>query len=370
MNLKTLRIQNFRTYDSLELEFNTRLSFITGENAVGKTNILEAIGILSVGKSFRGAADGDMVRQGTSAYYVAGSFQRAGLSSDVEVACELSNSHTKRRIKVNSKVAANRSALLGNLVTVVFSPLDIMIVEGGPAPRRRFLDLVLSSHDGDYLQNLLAYNRALRQRNTLLKQVRERKIRLDDVESWDAAITPYAVRIIETRLNFMREFTPILDASIERISNSKDRLEARLLLSVPEELDFRQALRKRLVRDAATTHTSVGPHRHLLEFTTHGRDILNYGSQGQKRSLVLALRIAQFEYLKRRLGFAPVLLIDDVLRELDTHRSASFIKLLHECGQALFTTPDPAGIAAMTPSLQSEISVYKVTEPGVVLREQ
>lgn len=368
MNLERLQLQNFRTYESLDISFERRLTFITGPNAFGKTNILEAISLLSVGKSFRGAADEDMVRSGTNHYHIAGVYKRTSTVYQVEFACELSDQGIKRRIRLNGKQLPSRSSLIGQLVTVVFSPSDIMIVEGGPALRRRFLDLVLSSHDTEYLNELILYNRALRQRNSLLKKVRERKIRMEELDPWDSTLARHASRVTSARRAFIAEFQGIFQDALSRISKARDIVELSLETSEGED-DLSALLKKTLYRDTAVGHTGAGPHRHQLLMSSSGRDIQSRGSQGQKRSLVLALRIAQFEYLKKRLGLAPVLLIDDVLRELDKDRTLAFVQLLRDCGQAIFTTPDAEAAGIQREEFAGEISVYKVREPGHIQLE-
>ena len=146
----------------MNLAFDTRLSFVIGNNAVGKTNLIEAISILSQGKSFRAAADRDMVRENEKTYFIGSRYRRAGTSFKLEIGCEISGNNLKRKLKLNDKPLAGRSALIGNLASVMFSPSDIMIVEGGPANRRKFLDMVISTHDQEYLSNLMLYNRALK----------------------------------------------------------------------------------------------------------------------------------------------------------------------------------------------------------------
>ena len=366
MKLRSLQLRNFRTYASLDLSFSSRLTFITGPNANGKTNILEAIGMLSLGKSFRGATDEDMVRRGETGYYVECRYEKDGHDFEVNLGLDLSGSKLRRRIKLNQKQLPGRSALIGHIISVIFSPQDIMIAEGGPSYRRRFLDMVLSYQNQDYLKQLLQYNRALRQRNAILKKIKSGKTSAAQLEAWNGPIVEYATRITKARQEFVREFEAIFQASLRRISDDRDMLRMRLdYASELEETDFAAALKKYATRDAALGFTSVGPHRQNLLFERDGLDIVRFGSQGQKRSLVLALRIAQFSFLQKSLRLDPILLIDDVIRELDARRRSAFVELLKECGQAIFTTPDLDGLEAH-PELQKDISVLHVAEPGVI----
>ena len=364
MKLRSLHLKNFRTYASLDLTFSSRLSFLTGPNANGKTNILEAIGMLSLGKSFRGATDEDMVRREEAGYYIECRYEKDGQSFDLNLGVDFTGPKLRRRIKLNGKQLPGRSALIGQIISVIFSPQDIMIAEGGPSYRRRFLDMVLSYQNQDYLKQLLQYNRALRQRNSILKKMKAGKARVDQLSAWDGPIVDYATRITKARQEFVREFEGIFQQALGRISGDRDALSMRLAYtSELEENDFAAALKKYASRDAAIGYTSVGPHRQNLLFERDGLDVMRFGSQGQKRSLVLALRIAQFSFLKKNLRMAPVLLIDDVIRELDARRRAAFVELLKECGQAIFTTPDLDGLDAH-PELRRDISVFHVAEPG------
>lgn len=370
MKLESLHLKNFRTYENLNLDFESRLAFITGRNASGKTNIIEAIGLLSQGKSFRGATDDDMIRAGQEGYFASAKYRRGASSNSLEYGCERSGLQFKRKIKMNGKTLSGRSSLIGNLITVIFSPSDILIADGGPSYRRRFLDSVLSSQDRDYLKSLIMYNRSLRQRNAVLKSIREKRGRLFDLDVWDQAILPYAKKITETRLKFIADFQSIFQQSLARISDSRDDLTIHLEAENREDnlRDFAETLKKSRLRDTAAGHTTSGPHRNSLKFLSGGRDLLHFASQGQKRSLVLALRIAQFYFLKNNLGFSPVLLIDDVIRELDAGRRSAFVEILHESGQALFTTPDLDGLEDFLAKLSGEISIYNVTGHGTVDR--
>ncbi len=371
MKLLSLQLKNFRTYANLELEFPSRLCFLTGANANGKTNVIEAIGLLSIGKSFRGASDEDMVRDGEQGYYIEGKFEKDGQLFELSFGLDLSGGRGKarRRIKLNGKQLPGRSALIGHIVSVIFSPQDILIAEGGPSYRRRFLDLVLSYQNPAYFKQLLAFNRALRQRNALLKKIKGGKARMADVDPWNGPLIEHGGHITRARRDFVLEFESIFHDSLQRISGNRDTLNMRLVYSADGEgQDYGAALKRYAVRDSALGYTGVGPHRQNLLFERDGQDILRFGSQGQRRSLVLALRIAQFWFLKKSLRLSPLLLIDDVIRELDARRRGAFVQLLEECGQAVFTTPDLDGLdsapGGLQENLRRDMTVYHVAEIG------
>jgi len=367
VKLESLHLKNFRTYEDLTVSFDKRLTFITGRNASGKTNLLEAVSLLSLGKSFRGSSDQDMIARNSDHYHIASRYLRGESTYKLEMGCSLAGNALKRRIKLNDKQLGGRSALIGNLITVIFSPADIAIVEGGPAERRRFLDIALSSHDPEYLRVLMQYNRALKQRNAVLKRIKKNDSTPADLAPWDLNLSSLAEILIRTRSRFVSDFQDIFRSSLERISGSQDDITLGLSLSAEGEADdFRSVLERYQRRDTIMGFTTIGPHRHNLSFETEGRDIMSFGSQGQKRSLVLALRVAQFYYLTDRLKLSPILLIDDVIRELDSARRGAFVELLHECGQAIFTTPDMDGLERLIGDLGEQIGLYTITEPGAL----
>lgn len=369
MKVKALQLKNFRTYSNLEISFRNRLCFITGRNATGKTNIVEAISVLSNGRSFRGAGDEEMLRTGENGYYISCRYEKNGSDHQLEYGYDSSTGKSRKKIQLNGKAYPSRSALIGNLVSVIFNPADILIVNGGSALRRRFIDLVISNQNRDYFENLLQYNKALKQRNILLKSIRNNKNRLSDLDPWDVGLSGYGEKIMNYRKGFIQEFNLYFEKALERISESRDRIEIVLSSGDENGISFEEKLKKNRMRDVAAGFTTSGPHRHTIYFMNdEKKDAANYLSQGQKRSLVLSLRIAQFYYLKQKLNYSPVLIIDDVIRELDAYRRSAFVALLHECGQALFTTPDMDGLEQFLSDMQSEYEIYQTKGGGEIER--
>lgn len=310
-----------------------------------------------------------MVADGFKDYYIHCMFEKNLNTQSVEYGCDLSTGRIRRRIKLNGINQTSRSSVIGNLVSVIFSPSDIMIVDGNPQIRRKFLDMVISNHDPEYLKALIQYNRSLRQRNTLIKRIRENKARLSDLDPWDAAISGEAVTIMEKRDSFIEDFNPIFRNSLERISGNSDVVRISVASKNESAMNFQEILFKNRLRDVAAGFTTIGPHRHSIEFADGtGHEITNVFSQGQKRSMVLSLRMAQFYFLKRSLRYSPVLLIDDVIRELDAIRRSAFVELLHESGQTIFTTPDMDGLEDFLAASTSEYEIFKISTPGMVER--
>lgn len=368
MRVRRIQLKAFRTYEKLDLSFHRRLVFVTGLNALGKTNILEAISLLSMGKSFRGATDREMAADGSGGYYVSCELDRDDTTFQIEIGCDLSSGTSKKKLKLNNKVVPGRTALIGTLMSVVFSPSDIMIVEGGPVHRRKFLDSLLSREDKTYLKNLIQYNRALKQRRAIIKKIREKRESPSMLSAWTHSLSIPGQYIIQRRLKFIEDFKEIFSDSLKRISGGSDHfLPSLQLTSSLEKSDFHKAIENHVAADIRAGSTLIGPHRHDLSFQHQGKEAGRYGSQGQKRSIVLALRISEFYYLRKHSGQSPVLLIDDVIRELDGNRRSAFVELLHECGQAIFTTPDLEGMDDVLDQLKEQIQIYRIHNRGRIV---
>lgn len=365
MRLESIELRNFRTYEHLALSFERRLTFLTGKNGAGKTSLLEAAAILSFGRSFRGADDQDLIKEGATGYRISGRFTRGGLRNTLEFAVDTSTGALKRRIRLNEKAASGRGAVIGQFLAVVFSPADLSIVEGAPAERRKFVDATLASMDPVYLENLVFFQKTLKQRNTLLKRIRERKSAPADLAVWDTKFCEYSARLWERRTVFVEDFKKSFEKALERISTALDSIELRIVN--PYANDLASNLLRHRERDIRVGFTSCGPHRDSVQLQRTGKDILQFGSQGQKRSAALALRIGQFDYFKRMTGFTPVLLIDDVIRELDAERRSAFVELLEESGQAVFTTPDLDGIDGRYSHLLRNSTILQVQPGGKIM---
>lgn len=353
--IHTLKLLNFRNYESVEFSFSDRLNFIIGRNGSGKTNVLEAISILSMGKSFRGASDSDLIREGQNGYFIKTEFDTSAGIQQLSIGMESTGGSTRRKIKYGQKSLNSRAEMIGHLSTVVFSPDDLEIVQGGSQSRRKYLDSLISSFDRLYLDHLIQYNRAIKQRNAVLKSIREKKSRLSDIDPWNLSVASIGCEIINRRYQFLNQFTPFFQENLDQISEGKDRVSVKSSDTEIDEETYISKLKDLIYRDIATGYTTFGPHRDRIRFESDDRnDIQHRFSQGQKRSLVLALRIAQFYFVRDRMNKEPVLLIDDVIRELDVVRRKHFVRVLHENCQALFTTPDLDGLEDLVSSLKPE----------------
>ncbi|PJZ66896.1 DNA replication/repair protein RecF [Leptospira wolffii] len=356
MFLRSLRLLNFRNHEQVSLEFHSRLIFFVGENGEGKTNLLEAISMISWLKSFRESEEGNLIRWNSDGYYIKAEVDRDGKRESYELGFS-KKPVSRRKLKYNQEEVKKRSELVGKFLTVLMTPLDLVIVEGGPSERRRFLDSLLSSIDLSYLNDLIEYNRILKQRNALLKSGSSD---LGLYEVWNQKLIEKGMSIFRKRKDFIEDFDPIYREDLKKLSGGRDNLVLEYRPSFTDEEHFRAVLARNLSRDRKLGYTSVGIHRDDLFVGEDNRDIMDFASQGQKRSTVISLKSAAFQYYRNRLNRTPILLIDDVIRELDVKRREYFVDLVLNSGQAFFTTTDLEGISDYVGRLEDEKQIFTV----------
>jgi DNA replication and repair protein RecF len=324
VHLSQLRLRDFRNYGRLDLEFSPGFHLLLGNNAQGKTNILEAIYLLSTLRSFRGVASAQMVRHGQSGFFVGGKTHHAG---DHEI--KLYWSPKERNLAIDGRPIRRMSEFLGVFRSVVFCSEDIQLVKGPASRRRRYLDLLLTQTYPPYLPLLQRYVRSVRSRNALLKQ---RVIDPAALDAFTHEMIATGKELIALRRKLLPEISPIACEAYRRITNAAE--EFRMDYAPSIRGDFAIELRKHEARERAMRTTIVGPHRDELTLTLDDRSVVQFGSEGQKRSVVTALKMAQAEYLTQVHGSPPVLLIDDIMGELDVKRRSGFLPLLRRVHQA------------------------------------
>lgn len=361
MFLTHLTLQNFRSHEELSLDFDSRLIFFVGDNGEGKTNLLEAICMLSWLKSFRESEDANLIRWEASNYFLRGRIKDKQKDSVLEMGYT-SKPAVKRKLKFNQEEVKKRTDLIGKFITVLLTPMDLKIIEGGPAERRKFLDAFLSSFDPFYLDCLLEYNKILKHRNALLKNGNADSSQLS---VWDKRLIEKGSIILEKRKSIVSELNSYYRSNLDKLSGGKDGLELLYDPDVNDEIEFAEKLHRNLGRDLRLGYTSAGIHRDDLFIGADSRDITEFGSQGQKRSTVIALKAATFNYYKEVLDTTPVLLIDDVIRELDVKRREYFVDLVVNAGQAFFTTTDLEGIQDYVGKLEDQKQIFLIKN-GVV----
>lgn len=334
VHLAHLRLRDFRNYARLDVGFAPGFHLLLGDNAQGKTNILEAIYLMSTLRSFRGVGSAQMVRHGQKGYFVGGK-----AIGQAEHQIKMYWSAAERQLSLDSQPVRKITDYLGVLRTVVFCTEDLQLVKGTGRGRRRFMDLLLSQTSPAYLPLLQRYTRAVRSRNALLKRRTVDPIALDGFSN---EVVKLGVEIMHLRQELIRKFSPLARLAYRRISNDAEELRLEYQPSVKS--DFAVELARSRTREMAYRATMIGPHRDDLALLLNDRLALQFGSEGQKRTLAIALKMAQAEYLTGIHGSSPILLIDDVMGELDFKRRSAFIPLLDSAeksrGQVFMTATE------------------------------
>jgi DNA replication and repair protein RecF len=359
MYLKSLYLKNFRNYAEQSVEFTAAKTILLGKNAQGKSNLLEAVELLSALKSHRTSRDRDFIRDDAAVAYVVGQLARE--TGDVELGMTL-RLNGRRSVAQNGVTLRRQLDFLGTLNMVQFSCLDLDLVRGGPDERRRWLDGLLVQLEPVYAYVLQQYVQVLKQRNALLKQMQQALAKRAPLASdrlpqsempsqqelalWDAQLAVTGVRVMRRRARAIARLAPIATAWHRSISGDTEKLAIRYLPNVPLEHDqpatiqtaFLDKMQARSMAEKYQGSSMVGPHRDEVEFTINGTPARQYGSQGQQRTLVLALKLAELQLIEAVIGEPPLLLLDDVLAELDLSRQNQLLDAIQDRFQTLITT--------------------------------
>jgi DNA replication and repair protein RecF len=331
VHLAHLRLRDFRNYARLDVDFAPGFHLLLGDNAQGKTNILEAIYLMATLRSFRGVGGAQMIRHGAKGYYVGGNVVGQG-----EAEIKMYWSARERKLALNGQPVKKLADYFGALRTVVFCTEDLQLVKGTARARRRFLDLLLAQTQPGYLPLLQRYMHTVRARNALLKHRTADEAAL---ESFSAELVKLGSDIIRARRELVPKFSPLARLAYRRISNDAEELRIEYQPSVKN--DFAVELAQSWARERTFRATLVGPHRDDLQLLLNEKSAAQFGSEGQKRTLAIALKLAQAEYLAGLHGSPPILLIDDVMGELDVKRRSGFLPLLESArrtsGQVFMT---------------------------------
>ncbi len=349
MRVDRLILRNYRNYAGLDTEFTNNVNIFVGENAQGKTNILEAIYLGAVGRSHRTAEDDDLVKWENDSASVDLFFTRQGVANKLGF----------RLIKGKNKeilfndYAIKQREVIGSLNAVLFSPEDLWLVKGPPSLRRRFLDVEISQASPVYYRNLLQYNRVVNQRNHLLKKVQDKGKLPDLLASWEEQLATLAVFIVTKRLDAIKKLGMLANLMHRRLTGSRENLSFSYNLAggdgtIPDQLLewYREKLHEWLAMDIVRGSTSVGPHRDDIVLRVNARELRNFGSQGQQRTGILALKLAELEFLKSETGEYPVLLLDDVMSELDSLRRDQLLSFIRDRIQTFITATDATSFPA------------------------
>ena len=334
MIVESVELKDYRNYEFLDMKFNEHVNIIYGDNAQGKTNILESIYMCSTSKSHRGSKDREIVRFGEDESHIKLNVLKHDMKYRIDM--HLKKNKTKG-IAVNGIPIKKAVELFGIINIVFFSPEDLNIIKDGPSERRRFMDMELSQLDKIYLSNLVNYNKVLNQRNKLLKDIAfaPSEQLMETLDIWDMQLVKYGKKLIESRERFVEELGVIVAEIHRNLTGGREELMVRYEKNVSAD-EFERKLQTSRKRDLKVKMSMTGPHRDDLLFEVKGVDIRRFGSQGQQRTAALSLKLAEIELVKRAIKDTPVLLLDDVLSELDSSRQQYLLDSIHDI-QTLIT---------------------------------
>jgi DNA replication and repair protein RecF len=372
MFLKKLILQNFRNYSGTTLECNKRGNLLFGRNGQGKTNLLESIYLLSVFRSFRKGTAKDLLKWDESHFLVKGFFDTAkSIEREISIVCEKGDS---RQVFYENERVNKLSGLIGTFPTVILSPESLEISQGSPKERRRFLDLCLSNIDPEYLDNLIAYRKVLKHRNSLLCSA---TLEFDEktIAPWNEKLVEHGSFIIRRRLDAVSRISVIFEKMYNIISGGSEKLTLEYKSSVADLSDVESCFEKRLTEnrqeEARRKATLTGPHKDDIKFILNGHNARKFSSQGQHKTILLALKSAELKYLSETMNIQPVILLDDLFALLDNERIMAFLNILHSYSQFFITANieiDHDDLLTRAGFQESDFSQYLVENGSIRLK--
>lgn len=362
MQLKKLQLINFKNYSDSVFDFSKRINIFVGNNGAGKTNILDAIYYLSFCKSYFNPIDSQNIKHGEDFFSIKGVYSGKEQSKDEILVAVKRNE--RKRVKLNTKEYSRLADHIGLFPLVIISPSDSNMIYGGSEDRRKYIDGVISQFDPHYLDTLLNYNKVLQHRNALLKALNLNPgMDKSSIEVWNEKMCFLGSRIYEKRKEFLSDFIPIISHYYKFISNEREEVGI-TYRSQLNESDCMEMLNENFRKDLIMKHTTTGIHRDDLVFTIDGFPLRKFGSQGQQKSFLIALKIAQFEYMKQKKGYKPLLLLDDIFDKLDFKRVEQLMKLVsrNEFGQIFVTDTNRERVEHIFKDIEVELSIFVIKE--------
>ena len=321
MWINKIVLNNFRNYSSQEIELNKDINIFYGENAQGKTNIIESVYLCSVGKSFRAKKDQELIKFNKEKAVVEIEYNKSDRDGKIKIEIE-----NRKKISVNGIKLKKLSELLGNINVVIFTPDDIDILKGGPQKRRKFLDVMISQLKPNYMHVLNLYLKTLEQRNNYLRQIKLENKNENMLEIWDEKLAEYAIKIYEYRNEFINKIKNKIENIHFKITNNKEKIEIKYFSNC-EKIDyFLETLKQRRKLDIIKGYTTKGIHRDDFIVYVNNSPVNVYGSQGQQRTAILSLKLAELNVVYDEIGEYPILLLDDFMSELDEIRKINFLE--------------------------------------------
>jgi DNA replication and repair protein RecF len=325
MIIKSLELLDYRNYEKLQMNFDDGINILYGDNAQGKTNILESVYVCATTKSHRGSKDRELIRFGKEDAHIRMFIEKNEIEHKIDI-------HLKKNKPKGAAIDGipirKSSELMGMVNVVFFSPEDLSIIKNGPAERRRFIDMELCQLNKVYLHDISSYNKVVNQRNNLLKQSYNQEALKSTLEVWDEQLVRYGVRVIREREGFINQLNELIGPIHKKLSGGKEHLTLRYEPSVDEN-HFSEQLVLRRDNDFRLKSTTIGPHRDDVGFYIDDMNVRKYGSQGQQRTAALSLKLAEIDLVQKFIKDTPILLLDDVLSELDSFRQNYLLDSIH-----------------------------------------
>jgi len=359
MHLKTLSLVNFKNYEQLDISLSEKINCFVGENGVGKTNLLDAIHYLSLCKSNLNPVDSQNVRYEEDFLVVQGVFERLGKEENIY--CGI-RKQKKKQFKRNQKEYSKLSEHIGLIPLVMISPADAMLINGGSEERRKFMNGVIAQYSRVYLENLIQYNRALTQRNRLLKDFAlARNFDPERLEVWDEQLIRYGLPIFEERFRFINELLPVFNSFHSHVSGNLEQVCLSYQANLKEK-DFREGLRASLEKDRYIQYTTFGIHKDELGMELGGYSLKKSGSQGQQKTFLVALKLAEFEFIRKLTEIPPILLLDDIFDKFDAGRVKQIISLVAEnqFGQIFITDTNEQRLQGILQEIPADHKVFRI----------
>ncbi len=334
MYIEEIELKNFRNYEKLNIKLSRKINIFYGDNAQGKTNLLEAIYFMAIGRSYRTSNDKELIKFDKKISSVSTIINDNEIKDKVEII--ISDSKNKR-ILLNGLGIKKLGELLGSLLIVSFSPEDLQLIKQGPGERRRFIDIEICQISKVYYYELKRYNHVLKQRNKLLKRIKSNNKLKDTLFAFDMQLINHGKKIMNYRESYVKELDNFARDVQKKLTKNKEELEIKYKGFVTEE-KYEEKMEKSLEKDIMFGNTSVGIHKDDINFFINGIDVKKYGSQGQQRTALLSTKLAQIEIIKKNKHTMPILLLDDVLSELDNKRQKFLIENISDIQTIITST--------------------------------
>ena len=364
MYLRQLTLLNFKNYTEAELEFSRGANCFSGNNGSGKTNLLDAIHYLALCKSYFNPIDSQNIRYDENFFVIQGTFEHRGNSD--QVYCGLKRNQ-KKKFSFNKTEYQRLADHIGLIPVVMISPTDHELITGGSEERRKLIDSIISQYNKLYLDDVIAYNKALSQRNSLLKLMdRHGNFDYASLEVWDEQLITFGNRIYEERVTFIKDFLPLFQDFYEYISNDNEKVEIDYSSHL-NDYSFPELLEKNIEKDRAIQFTSAGVHKDDLDMKIHSYPIKKFGSQGQQKSFLIALKLAQFQFFSMKKGIKPILLLDDIFDKLDELRVTKLMELVSKenFSQIFITDTHSERVEEIFTSIDVPVKMFEV-ENGLI----